>query len=170
MEDNIDNKIEFKEKLILFYKNNKLKIYSFFALILVALLVITIFKINIEKKNKLISEKYITAGLFLADGKSIESKKIFEEIIFSKNKFYSILSLNIIIEKNLEKDKNKILEYFDLVEKINKSNENLDLIRFKKALYLIKIGNKEEGNDLLIKLSEDDNSKYKDLIEEITLK
>ena len=32
---------------------------------------------------------------------------MFEEIILSKNKFYSILALNIIVEKNLMLDEKK---------------------------------------------------------------
>ena len=39
-------------------------------------------------------------------------KILFEEIILSKNKFYSILALNTILEKKLEKDKNKIIKIF----------------------------------------------------------
>ena len=69
-----------------------------------------------DKKNQFISEKYIQAGLFLNLNKNNESKEILEEIILSKNKFYSVLSLNVILEKNLENDKQKILEYFEIVE------------------------------------------------------
>ena len=45
------------------------------------------------------------------------AQKIYEEIIISKNKFYSILSLNSIIEQNLIFDRDKILEYFEILEK-----------------------------------------------------
>ena len=67
-------------------------------------------------------------------------KKYYEEIILSKNKFYSLLALNTILEKNLINDKKKIIKYFLKLEKFNFSKEaNIDLIHFKKALYLIKI-------------------------------
>ena len=68
-----------------------------------------------------------------------KAKKIYEEIILSKNKFYSILALNTIIEKNLIKDKEKILEFFEIVEKSNFKKDQKDLIALKKALYMIKI-------------------------------
>ena len=55
------------------------------------------------KKNSLISEKYVQADLFLSNKNSEKAKKIFEEIIFSENKFYSILALNTILEEDLEK-------------------------------------------------------------------
>ena len=87
--------------------------------------------------------------------KSIE---IYEEIIFSRNNFYSILSLNMILEKNLVPDKDKILNYFKTIEDKNLSDEQIDLIVFKKALYLIKTSNIEEGNNLLKNLI-DKNSK-----------
>ena len=50
-----------------------------------------------------------------------KAKNIYVEIIQSNNSFYSILSLNEIIEKNLIQDKNKILNYFEILEKSAKS-------------------------------------------------
>ena len=83
------------------------------------------------KKNNLIAEKYVQAGLYLASGKDEKAKNIFEEIINSKNKFYSILAVNLIVEKNLVKEKEKIIEYFQKLEEINyskdKSKEGLGL-------------------------------------------
>ena len=43
--------------------------------------------------------------------------KIFEEIIESKNKFYSILALNTILEKNLELIKKNFKLFSKKVEK-----------------------------------------------------
>ena len=60
-----------------------------------------------------------------------------------------MLALNIIIEKNLISDQNKILNYFNYIEKQIKSKEQLDLIAFKKALYLLKNNNPKEANKLL---------------------
>ena len=89
--------------------------------------VFSIIALNIhkEKKNNLISEKYIQAGLYLANGKKIESKNLYKEIVLSKNNFYSILALNTIIEKNLENDEGKVIEYFEILEnlKLSKSQK-----------------------------------------------
>ena len=63
-------------------------------------------------------------------------------------------------------DKNKILGYFLLVEKINKSEERSDLLTFKKALYFIKIGNIKEGNNLLKSLINKEST-LKNLAQEI---
>ena len=169
MEQNVDNKIEFKSKLNNFYNNNKIKIYVFFC-ILVILVISTIYiKTNNEKKNALIAQKYIEAGLYLSSDQKEKSKNIYEEIILSKNKFYSILALYSIIEKDLITDQKKILNYFEIIEKIKKEDEQADIINFKKALYLIKSGNKDKGQLILKKLIEND-SKIKSLAEEIIIK
>ena len=105
----------------------------------------------------------------LASGKKEESKIVYEEIILSKHKFYSILALNTILEKNLENNKIKILDFFSLVEKIKISKDQKDLLSLKKALYLIKNSNVQEGKKLLEQLSKSD-MKLKKLSEEINLK
>ena len=158
MEQNIDHKIEFKNKLINIYNSNKIKIYLIACITVLSVISLFIFKEINEKKNNLMSEKYIMAGLKINSGKKKEGANLLEEIILSKNKFYSALALNKILEEDLISDKNKILDYFLLIEKINKSEERDDLLIFKKALYLIKIGNVNEGNNLLKDLIEKESS------------
>ena len=169
MEQNLNNNNDFKEKLILFYRKNKFKIYSFLTILLIGIISITFFKIDNKKKNNLIAEKYVKAGLYLTSNNKENAKKIYDEIILSNNKFYSILALNTIIEKNLETDKEKVLNYFDYVENLVNSAEQNDLIIFKKSLYLINISREKEGykllNDLISK-----NSKLKSIAEEIIKK
>ena len=166
MELNVDKKIEFKDKLNSFYSENKLKIYIVIFIVISSVISINLFNINKEKKNELIAEKYIQAGLLVSSKNKEKSKKIYEEIILSKNNFYSILSLNTILEEKLITDKNKILEYFSIVEKLTKSKEQLDLIFFKKALFLIKKQEVKKGKVILKNLINQD-SKYKFLAEEV---
>ena len=94
------------------------------------------------------------------------SKRLYEEIILSKNKFYSILALNGIIENNLENNQDTILEYFASIENLNHVQENLDLLKFKKALFLLKNLQNKKGNELLQDLI-DNNSNLKSLASEI---
>ena len=108
----------------------------------------------------------MNAGIYLSAKKNNEAKKLYEEIIISKNKIYSILALNTIIEKNLIPDENKILEYFSIVEKSISNKDQKDLIILKKALYQINENQKEEGNKLLKKLI-DNNSSLKTIAQEI---
>ena len=168
MEQNLNNKkVELKDKLFSFYDSNKLKIYVFLGILLIIVISAISFNLISKKKNMLISEKYVQANLYLAINETQKSKIIYEEIISSKNNFYSILALNAILEKNLETDSSKILGYFEIIEKLNKSsNEQTDLIILKKALYLIKSASPQEGKQLLKNLIEKD-SKFKFLAEEI---
>ena len=52
------------------------------------------------------------------------------------------------------------------MEKIKNSKEQTDLIKFRKALYLIKINNTQEGKEILKNLIEEESA-LKQLVEEI---
>ena len=168
MNQSVENKIEIKDKLVNFYNNNRLKIFSIIFIVLVSVIAFYLFKQNQIKKNNLVAEQYIKAGIYLSSNKKDDAKRIFQNIILSKNEFYSVLALNQIIEKNLISDKNKILEYFDLLEKINRSEDKQDLISLKKALYLIKMSDMKEGEALLENLI-DKNSELKSIAKEIII-
>ena len=168
MDQNLDNKIDFKDRVATFLNKNKKKFVSIIIIIILLIISIILLENYKENENSKISEKYVQAGLLLSTDKE-KSKKLFEQIIYSKNNFYSILALNTILEKNLEKDKKKILEYFDYIEKLSTSKDQKDLIVFKKGLYLIQIFNIEEGNKLFKKLI-DSESKLKNIAEELLMK
>ena len=165
MNENIDKKMSFQDKTISFLKENKLKLILLVTTLIIISLVVILININYERKNKIISEKFISAGLYLSSDQN-EAKKLYEEIIFSENKFYSVLALNTLLEKNLENDKIKILEYFQILEKINLSKDQEDLIKIKKALYLMKNSEKQEGVKILKELI-NDNSKFKQIAESV---
>ena len=169
MEQNIENKIDYKSRLYNLYRLNKKKLYIFVFILIIILIASIFLKYNSNKKDILISENYIKAGVFLSLDKKEEAIKIYEKIIFSKNEFYSILALNTLLDKNLISQNNKILDYFNAVEKIQKSSDQNDIIKFKKALFLLEQSNSEEGNILLQNLV-DKNSKLKPLAEEILSK
>ena len=77
-----------------------------------------------------------------------------------------MLSLNNILENQLVDDKNKIIKYFENVEDLNLTKDQKDLIIFKKALFLIKNTENEEGKKLLSLLAENE-SKLKKIANEI---
>ena len=169
MEENIEKKQELKSRLIHFFDKNKFKFFILISLIVITIFALSLFQINVKKKNSLIAEKYIQAGIYLANKKNADATLIFEEIIESKNKFYSILSLNTILEKKLLTDKKKILLLFKKIEKIKTTQEQRDLIKFKKALFLINNSEFEEGKKLLQEIV-DTESGLKFLAEEIISK
>tara|TARA_Y100001970_G_scaffold55682_1_gene70515 strand:+ start:891 stop:1397 length:507 start_codon:yes stop_codon:yes gene_type:complete len=152
MENKDIDKITFSEKIENFLKGNKKKIITGLIIIIIGTLCYLGLIYLDNRKNKEISEKYIKAGIYLTSKDLDNSKKIYKEIILSKNKFYSSLALNNIIENDLEKDNNQVLKLFEVVEDINMENEFKDLVILKKALYLIKINRVDEGKKLLEKI------------------
>ena len=169
MENNTDNQIELKDRILSFYKDNKLKIKIItFSLIILA---ISFFLIEIKKlkKNEKISEKYISAGVLYLENKKAQAKETYEEILMSKNSFYTMLALSEILEKNLEEDNEKLIKYFDKVEKLQKTKEQKNILIIKKALFLANNSKEDEANKLLQELI-NSNSELKNLAEEILSK
>ena len=166
MDENLDKKKDNSNRFVNIYQKNKIKIYFLIATTLIISFSYIFFNIYQDYKNNLVSEKYIEAGLYLAQDDKIRSKKLFEEIIYEKNKFYSLLSLNILIEKNLVNDVEKTLKYFKIIETLNYSGQQKDLITLKKALYLINNLKEKDGIQLLKNLVEK-NSDLKPIALEI---
>lgn len=169
MDQSLENKYSLKIKITNFYNLNKNKIYIFLTILILALISLTYISFANDRKNVKVAEKYIKAGIYLSSDNKDNAKDIYEEIILSKNNFYSILALNTIIEKNLISDKKKILDYFVIIENSALSNEAEDIIAFKKALYLIKEAEIQKGKNLLKGLI-DKNSHLKSIAEELLKK
>ena len=153
MDQDKEKNIEFIDKLKLFFVEKKIKIILICSTFIIILIIFAVTKIFQERKNILISEKFIKANIFLSSENKDKSKELYEEIIKSKNKFYSILALNMILEKGLENNEDKIIKYFDILQDLSIPPDQKDLLIFKKALYLIQISKTEEGKNLLRKLS-----------------
>ena len=149
MENNIKSNTNFIEVLIAKTQNNRKKILFFIFLLLIILSTIFYTNHKTQLKHEEISEKYIKAGIFLSQKDKINSNKIYKEIILSKNNFYAVLSLNTILDNDLEKNNEEIFRLFEIVENINIDKKNKDLIKLKKALYLIKKSKIAESNKLL---------------------
>lgn len=166
MEQKLENKTQFKDRLINFYNINKVKIFILIFILISILASLLFMNFKNEKENILISEKYIEAGLNLSLNKKNKATSLYEEVIISKNKFYSILAFNTLIEKDLINDEKKILKYFAILENLDYTEGQSDLILFKKTLYLLKISKNTEGKKYLKYLIEK-KSKLKLLAEEL---
>ena len=153
MENNLDTRNQFKQKFFHIFVKNKIRLIFIVSLLITFIFVLIYYFSLQEKKNSRVSELYILAGLKLASEEIEKSTKLYEDVIQSKNKFYSILALNTILEKNLIKDEQKIIKYFQVIENMKLSNEQKDLIKFKKALFLIKYSNDGKGKKILEKLA-----------------
>ena len=163
MEQNFEDKLDIKSKLTDLLNENRLKIFTLIAIAILIIISITYFHYNNVKKNELIAE------LYLSSNKADKAKKLYIDIILEKNDFYSVLALNTIIEKNLISDKDRILEFFQNIEKLSLTKNRSDLLMFKKSLYLLKNSDEQAGIKLLKKLV-DDNSSLKPIAEELLAK
>ena len=167
MENEIIDKKDFSEKTSIFFKEKQRVILITFVTIIGIILAFLTSNYYQNMENEEISEKFIKAGIHLSSEEKNKSKNILIEIVNSENKFYSILALNTIIENDLEERSNEILKLFEIVENLKIDKEQLNLIKLKKALYLIKISKNEEGNTLLNEIISE-NSIWKDAALEIS--
>tara|TARA_B100001939_G_scaffold345143_1_gene361063 strand:- start:2314 stop:2823 length:510 start_codon:yes stop_codon:yes gene_type:complete len=166
MDQNSENKLDFKDKIKNFYLSNKFKIYLLIISFSVVIIFLILLKFYNEKQNSIVAEKYVQAGISLTLENKEAAKLLLEEIIISENNFYSILALNTLIEKNLVTDNAKILKFFEILENSISTKEKKDLIKLKKALFLIKNSDFQNGHNLL-KILIKENSNLKSIAQEI---
>lgn len=104
---------------------------------------------DLQNKNEIkLSEQYIQASIQFKKKKLDNAKQLLVNIINKKHKFYSPLALYFIIDNKLETDPFKIINFFDEILSIKSvDQENLNLIKIKKAIFLFKI----EDEELIIK-------------------
>jgi len=148
MDDEIIKKPKFN--FTNFFKKNKLIIISIITILITFLIILIIFNEYQNKKNIYISEKYNKAKILIEKNDSENSIKLLEEIILKKNTFYSPSALNLIIDNNMIKDKEKVLSYFEIIifdSKLDIETKNLFIL--KKIIYL---GDDIEENELLSNL------------------
>ena len=127
------------DKYINILKKNLKYIVSVFALFFIGFLFLIFLENQKEKKQILFSEIFINAKLLIEQNKKNDAKLVLEDLVNKKNKFYSTLSLSLIISNELEEDNNKIIKMFDKVLSIKSlENEELNLIRYKKTIFLAK--------------------------------
>ena len=71
MDNSVQNKIETKNRIINFLNANKSRIFLLIFILLIILGSFIFFKVNNEKKNIAVAEKYIEANLFLSSNKNL---------------------------------------------------------------------------------------------------
>lgn len=131
-------------KIINFSRKNFKKIIILIIILFIFLCAFLFYNKLQEKNNIKIAEQYSQAALLVKQKKLFETKLLLENIINKSHQFYSPLALYLVIDNNIEKDSKKIIAYFDKILKNNKiSKENLNLIKIKKAMYLIRLDKEE---------------------------
>ena len=105
-----------KNKIVKFYEDNKILIYSSLITLLIIFGSVTFYFENKENNKILLSENYIQAKINLESGKKNEAISDLKELIFSNDPTYSTLSLYLILDHNLIKN-----------EKVQKSIDRNDV-------------------------------------------
>ena len=145
-----ENQSNVRNKILKFYGNNKVLIFSFLAFFIVFAVIFTFYIETNEKKKKIIAENYITAKIYLENNERDKAKNILKEIVFTNNSTYSTLSLFLLLNEDLISDKNEKINLFEYVLNNNRfDKETKNLIIFKKALFESNFVNE---SDLLMSL------------------
>ena len=125
-----------KSKLKRFYETNKILIFSSILILIISITSIGFYSESKEKKKILLSEKYLSAKVYLGNEERNKAKDILKTIIFANDNTYSVLSLFLILNENLIVDQRELSNLFDQVLENNKFEKEIkNLIIFKKALF-----------------------------------
>ena len=139
-----------KRKVLDIIKSNLRVLISIFLVFIVGSFFYAWINFKEDSKKLNLSEEFINAKVMLSQNKSNKTYKILKKIIQNKDNTYSVLSLYLVIDQDLEKDRKKVLNYFNEVLSINTlKNEDLDLLKFKKAIFISNDSNEKELLDLL---------------------
>ena len=138
----LDNSLQ--SKIINFCKKNtKIFVICFFSLILI--LFSYLFYKDLQKKNETKLSEHYTYAVIQFKEKKNNAKQLLEDIVNKDHRFYSPLALYFIIDNNLETDNLKIINFFNKILSISSiDDENLNLIKIKKAIFLFNLKDEEQ--------------------------
>ncbi len=146
----METEIKEKKKLFDILREKTKTIIGVLLIILISISIYSWMKFQGDIKKKDLSERYIEAKILLSQKKNDDSLKILKDIISEEDSTYSILSLYLIIDKNLENNNEKILDYFKKILLINDlEKEEINLIRLKQAIFISSFSQEEELLELL---------------------
>ena len=121
---------------------------------------------NAKKKDRYKnSEDFIAAKIFLSNNENQKSLEVLKNIISTNDEVYSPLSLFVIIDRNLEENRENVLKYFDQIISINSlEKEDLNLLKLKKAIYISDSADEKDLFEMLNPILNSDSVwKYKSL-------
>ena len=125
-----------KSKPRRFYESNKILIFSSIFVLAIMLISFSVYFENKEKNKILLSENYVQAKIYLANGNKDEAISLLKKVIFANDPTYSTLSFFLILNQNLVTDHEKLSTLFDHLLNNNKfEKEVINLLIYKKALF-----------------------------------
>ena len=139
-----------KKNILEIIKSNLKIIIIILSLLITVLIAFSWVKYASDTKKTSLSESFVDAKILLSQKNPKQALEILKKIIEKKDSTYSVLSLYLVIDQDLVSDNNEILKYFDEVLSINAlSNEDHNLIKLKKAIFLSSDAKEEDLLDLL---------------------
>jgi len=125
-----------KTRIKKIYDENKLLIFSFVFILIIFLGSVSFYISNKEKQKILISDNYVKAKIFLANGNKIKAIDLLKNLIFLDDAIYSTLSFFLILDQKLIEDENELSKLFNHLLNNNKMDDELrDLLIYKKILF-----------------------------------
>ena len=125
-----------KSKIRKFYESNKIFIFSSILILIILFGSLSFYLESKEKKKILLSENYIKAKMYLANGNKNEALNALKKIIAANDPTYSTLSFFLILNRNLISDYKEISILYDHLLENNKFEKELrNLLIYKKALF-----------------------------------
>ena len=144
------------EKIKNFLINNKSKIISLLAILVILLIIFFSFGEYQKRVKENISDQFNSITINFKSEYKNKTLDELSKIIEKKNSTYSPLALYFIIDNKLSDDRSKINSLFNiLIDETNLENEIKNLIIYKKALYN---ADEIDENELLNILSPLNNS------------
>ena len=124
-----------KSKLKRFYESNKILIFSSILILIILFGSFNFYSIKKEKEKILLSENYVQAKIYLANGKKSEAINILRDVIFANDPAYSTLCLFLILNEDLITDYRELSVLFEHVLANNKFEKEIrNLLIYKKSL------------------------------------
>ena len=125
-----------KTKIRKIYEEYKNLIYSALLILIITIISINFYLSSKEKKKILLTDNYISAKIYLANGKNNEAKNILKQIVYDDDSTYSTLSLFLILDEDLITDNEEMSNLFEHVLKNNKFEKEVEnSIIYKKLLF-----------------------------------
>ena len=144
------------EKIKNFLINNKSKIISLLAILVILLIIFFSFGEYQKRVKENVSDQFNSITINFKSENKNKTLDELSKIIEKKNSTYSPLALYFIIDNKLSDDRSKINSLFNiLIDETNLENEIKNLIIYKKALYN---ADEIDENELLNILSPLNNS------------
>ena len=125
-----------KSKLKKFYESYKVLIFTSIFILTIFLGSFGFYLENKEKKRILLSENYVQAKIYLANGDKNKAVSTLKKVIFANDPTYSTLCFFLILNQNLVTDYKELSILFDNLLDNNKFEKEVkNLLIYKKALF-----------------------------------